>query len=292
MEFTNTFHVPLPMDQAWTLMLDVPRILPCLPGARLTEVLGDNRYRGSVSVKLGPIKLAFDGQAELVRTDEVRHIAWLQGAGLDPKGRGSAQSEFSFALTEAAGGHGTDVTVTTQLQLSGAVAQYGRGSGMIAEVAGHILKQFEENLAESLQDEPVGGVAVPHAAHAAHPTHAAHPQAPAGMPQGAAPPDMPMPSGHAPAALPPQYAGNAAPYTGPAATPGAHDLQTLLYQAQAMLGQSQAVLAATQQALLRFEAVSAQAARRKPPKELNMLSIGAKAMWSQTKAGVGRLFGR
>ena len=161
MEFTNTFHVPLPMDQAWKLMLDVPRILPCLPGARLTEVLGDNRYRGSVSVKLGPIKLAFDGQAELVRTDEVRHIAWLQGAGLDPKGRGSAQSEFSFALTEAAGGHGTDVTVTTQLQLSGAVAQYGRGSGMIAEVAGHILKQFEENLAESLQDEPAGGVPVP-----------------------------------------------------------------------------------------------------------------------------------
>ena len=126
MEFTNRFHIPLPLEDAWTLMLDVPRILPCLPGARLTGTAGADQYLGSVSVKLGPIKLSFDGRAELLRKDAATHTAWLRGSGLDPKGRGAAQSEFSFALAEAAAG-GTDVTVRTDLQLSGAVAQYGRG---------------------------------------------------------------------------------------------------------------------------------------------------------------------
>ena len=264
MEFTNTFHIPLPIDQAWKLMLDVPRILPCLPGAKLTEVLGNNRYKGSVSVKLGPIKLAFDGQAELVRQDDVQHIAWLQGSGLDPKGRGSAQSEFSFALKPAAGG-GTDCTVTTQLQLSGAVAQYGRGSGMIAEVASHILKQFEENLAESLQ-----GDTAPTAFVSPAPVNAA-------MPGGAN-------------ALQGQQAAPGIPNSYSAAPVTSAEAQAMLFQAQAVLAQSQAVLAATQQALLQFQSVSAAAQKKTKPKELNMLAIGTKAMWSQTKQAVGGLF--
>ena len=104
MEFTNKFRVPLPLEEAWQLMLDVPRIMPCLPGARLTEILGPGKYRGSVTVKLGPIKLAFDGKAELVKKDEINHIAWLQGSGLDPKGRGAAEAHFSFALRPVVGG--------------------------------------------------------------------------------------------------------------------------------------------------------------------------------------------
>lgn len=159
MEFTNKFHVPLPLDQAWTLMLDVPRILPCLPGARLLEVMDGPRYRGEVTVKLGPIKLSFEGQAEMVRTDAASHTAWLKGAGMDAKGRGAAQSEFSFSLRSAEGG--TEVTVHTQLQLSGAIAQYGRGSGMVAEVAAHLLEQFEQNLAQMLLDEPGHAAAAP-----------------------------------------------------------------------------------------------------------------------------------
>ena len=151
MEFTNRFHVPLPLAEAWKLMLDVPRILPCLPGARLVEVLGDKLYKGSVAVKLGPVKLSFDGQAELVRVDEQAHVAWLKGAGMDAKGRGGAQSEFSFTLE--ASGSGTDVAVRTELQLTGSIAQYGRGSGMISEVATQLLRQFEQNLSRMLLDE-------------------------------------------------------------------------------------------------------------------------------------------
>ena len=101
MEFTNRFHVPLPLEDAWVLMLDVPRILPCLPGARLTGDSGDGKYSGSVTLRLGPIKLAFDGQAELLRQDDAAHIAWLRGSGSDPW-RGAVSSEFSFALEPAA----------------------------------------------------------------------------------------------------------------------------------------------------------------------------------------------
>jgi carbon monoxide dehydrogenase subunit G len=151
MEFANQFHVPLPLAEAWKLMLDVPRILPCLPGARLLETMEGNRYRGSVAVKLGPVKLSFDGQAELVRVDEQAHVAWLKGSGMDAKGRGGAQAEFSFTLKAA--GSGTDVAVHTQLQLTGSIAQYGRGSGMISEVATQLLRQFEQNLSEMLLDE-------------------------------------------------------------------------------------------------------------------------------------------
>ena len=271
--------MPLPLEDAWTLMLDVPRIMPCLPGAKLTEVIGDNKYRGSVAVKLGPIKLAFEGQAELVRQDAVNHIAYLQGSGLDPKGRGSAQSDFSFALTPAAGG-GTDVQVTTKLQLAGAVAQYGRGSGMIAEVASHILKQFEQNLADSLQG-PQGSPSMPFTT------------------------GQPAPSGHA--SLAQGVAGTAAESfnTGRPASPGATapagaalpgysvESHTLLLQSQALLGQSQAVLAAAQQALLQLNAGQGnQTPPQRAQPELNMLSIGLKALWNRIKHGVATLFGK
>ena len=252
MEFTNQFHVALPVNEAWALLTDIPRVMPCLPGATLKGRRDDGQYLGSILVKLGPIKLSFDGQAEFVRKDETQHVAWLKGSGLDPKGRGSAESEFSFALKEAPGG-GTDVTVTTALQLSGAVAQYGRGSGMIAEVAGHILKQFEHNLAASLHDETTAGQ--PNVAAAA-----------TGLPVTS------VPSFAQAANTPHVPHGN---------TVNAPEVQALLLQSQAVLAQAQAVLVATQQALNDVRRTPGQASH--PNKELNMLSIGLKALWSQFK---------
>lgn len=254
MDFTNRFHIPLPLEDAWTLMLDVPRILPCLPGARLTGMAGDDQYLGSVSVKLGPIKLSFDGKAELLRKDDATHTAWLRGSGLDPKGRGAAQSEFSFALAESAAG-GTDVTVRTDLQLSGAVAQYGRGSGMIEEVAGHILKQFERNLAALVQGGDVGDAGTGPMPAAAAPTAAASPLAAS------------VPGGPAPAACTPPEA------------------QAILLQAQAVLAQAQATLAATQRMMLARQGAPASG-------ELNMLGIGLKALWARAKYAMAGLFGR
>ncbi|ARP54865.1 SRPBCC family protein [Alcaligenes faecalis] len=260
MNFKNRFHIPLPLDQAWALMLDVPRIMPCLPGAKLTDVLDGNKYQGSVSIKLGPIKLSFDGTAELVNTDEENHIAYLRGAGLDPKGRGSASSDFSFALTPSPEG-GTDVEVSTELTLSGAVAQYGRGSGMIAEVAGQILGQFERNLARMVRGDaaPAQGADIP-----APPNHPGMTAAPGGT------------------------AINMPPI---AATPvSTIEAQAILYQSQAVLAQTQQLQAQMQQTLLRLQARGRE--DDDAAGELNMLSIGLKAFWSQIRYRVGRLFGR
>lgn len=267
MEFSNKFFVPLPLEDAWKLMLDIPRIMPCLPGARLTEIMDQDKYRGSVSVKLGPIKLAFDGQAELVKKDDANHIAWLKGSGLDPNGRGAAHSEFSFALKSD--GNGTAVTVTTQLQLSGAVAQYGRGSGMIAEVASHILKQFERNLAHSLSQDDLPNSETRDATFS----------------------NVSMPPSMVGAASAPPPFNVVMPPSGPAGQ--TLDSQTLFFQAQAVLGQAQSVLASTQEMLLRFQAgtAAAKAPKPKPFQELNMLNIGLKAFWSRIKFSIKGLFG-
>lgn len=260
MNFKNRFHIPLPLDQAWALMLDVPRIMPCLPGAKLTDVLDGNKYQGSVSVKLGPIKLSFDGTAELVNTDEENHIAYLRGAGLDPKGRGSASSDFSFALTPSPEG-GTNVEVSTELTLSGAVAQYGRGSGMIAEVAGQILGQFERNLARMVQGD-------------ANPAPSS---------------DTPIPNSKQTMTAAP--GGATASIPSMTATPASTlDAQAILYQSQAVLAQTQQLQAQMQQTLLRLQ--TQRRAQDDGAGELNMLSIGLKAFWSQIRYRVGRLFGR
>lgn len=239
MEFTNKFFVALPLQEAWALMLDVPRIMPCLPGARLTGVEGDRKYLGEVTVRLGPIKLAFEGQAEMVRQDDATHTAWLRGRGLDPKGRGAAESEFSFALVPR--DDGTEVTVTTQLQLSGAVAQYGRGSGMIADVAGHILGQFERNLAQMLLDEQLD--ALPLAGSAA---------------------------GAAPAAL-----AEATPGVGAGATSASSP-----QDAAAVLAEARAVLALAQRILAEVRSLHGATRGKAQPKELNALGIGMRAFWN------------
>src|SRR5690625_2584656 len=150
MQFTNSFSIPLPLEESWDLILDVPTIMPCLPGAKLTGMEGNSTYKGEVAVRLGPVRLTFEGEAEVIETDEENRIVYMKGSGTVPRGRGSAESNFNFQLKEISDSR-TDVVVNTELSLSGAVAQYGRGSGMISEVAGQILKNFEENLARLVE---------------------------------------------------------------------------------------------------------------------------------------------
>src|SRR3712207_9185553 len=86
------FTVPVPPEQAWPLLLDVPRIAPCLPGAELTEVTGDRRYKGRATVKVGPVQLTFAGQAEITDVDDVARTARVTAKGADAKGRGNASA--------------------------------------------------------------------------------------------------------------------------------------------------------------------------------------------------------
>ena len=154
MEFDNSFDVPLPPPEAWKVLLDIPRIAPCMPGAELTEVAGDNTYKGRISVRLGPVALTFAGVVKFEEIDETNRTARIKAQGTDAKGRGGASATASFRLEP--GPSGSTVRVHTDLTLSGAVAQYGRGVGIIQATAAQLIKQFADCLrAELSQRVPV-----------------------------------------------------------------------------------------------------------------------------------------
>jgi uncharacterized protein len=143
-EFDNSFEVPLPPAQAWPLLMDIQKIAPCMPGAELTDVVDDKTYKGRIAVRLGPVALAFAGVIRFEELDNVNHTARVTAQGSDAKGRGGANATAAFHLEPTAGG--SKVLVHTNLTLSGAVAQYGRGVGMIQATAAQIMGQFAKNL--------------------------------------------------------------------------------------------------------------------------------------------------
>lgn len=151
MKFDNSVDIPLPVDKAWKVLLDVPRIAPCLPGAELTEVESESSFKGKVSVRLGPVALAFSGRAKIEDIDESAHRARIKAQGLDTKGRGGANAVVDFELKPSA--QGSTVLVQTDLTLSGSVAQYGRGTGLIREVAATLTNQFANSLKAKLEAE-------------------------------------------------------------------------------------------------------------------------------------------
>jgi carbon monoxide dehydrogenase subunit G len=151
MEFDNSFEVPLPPAEAWKVLLDIERIAPCMPGAELTEVLGNNIYKGKIGVRLGPVALTFAGIVEFKEIDEAAHTARVAAQGTDAKGRGGANASSVFRLEPS--GSGSKVLVHTNLTLSGAVAQYGRGVGIIQATATQLMNQFANNLKGNLAQE-------------------------------------------------------------------------------------------------------------------------------------------
>jgi carbon monoxide dehydrogenase subunit G len=183
MEFDNTFEVPLPPAQAWPVLMDIRRIAPCMPGAQLTEVVDDRTYKGNIGVRLGPVALTFAGIVKFEDIDDTNHTARVKAQGTDAKGRGGANAAASFRLEPS--GTGSKVLVHTDLTLSGAVAQYGRGVGMIQATAGALMKQFADNLKKQLAATSAASApastAAPSTAAPAQPASAqpAAPQAPA-----------------------------------------------------------------------------------------------------------------
>jgi carbon monoxide dehydrogenase subunit G len=147
-EFDNSFEVPLPPAQAWPVLIDVRRIAPCMPGAELTEIVDHRTYKGKIAVRLGPVSLAFAGLITFEELDNATYRARVKAQGTDAKGRGGANATSSFRLEPV--GAGSKVLVHTDLLLSGAVAQYGRGVGMIQATAAQIMNQFAANLKAQL----------------------------------------------------------------------------------------------------------------------------------------------
>lgn len=144
MKLQNSFHVDLPPQAAWSTLLDIPSVVPCMPGAELLEAEDDRNYRGQVKVKLGPVAVAFQGRARLVEVDEANHRVRVNASGTENKGRGSAQADVVFTLVPD--GKATRVDIVTDLSLAGAVAQYGRAQGVIADVSRTMIDRFAGNL--------------------------------------------------------------------------------------------------------------------------------------------------
>jgi carbon monoxide dehydrogenase subunit G len=175
MEFDNAFEVPLPPAQAWKVLLDIERIAPCMPGAELTEVLGENRYKGKINVRLGPVALTFAGLVKFDEIDEGNRTARVSAQGTDAKGRGGANAVSVFRLEPA--GNGSKVLVHTNLSLSGAVAQYGRGVGIIQATAAQLMNQFAAGLKEKFAQEQEAPPPAPATAPSASPVPASSPAA-------------------------------------------------------------------------------------------------------------------
>ena len=148
MELSNDFFVGVGIDEAWKVLTDVERIAPCMPGAELQEVEGEE-YRGIVKVKVGPITAQYKGKAVFVERQDDAHRAVLRAEGRDTRGQGNANATITATL--APEGDGTRVKVVTDLTVTGRAAQFGRG--VLADVSSKLMGQF----ASCLETDLLGG---------------------------------------------------------------------------------------------------------------------------------------
>jgi carbon monoxide dehydrogenase subunit G len=151
-QLENSFTVPVPIDEAWRVLLDIERIAPCMPGAALDTVDGDD-FTGRVKVKLGPINLTYQGKASFIEKDEAAHKAVIDARGKDQRGNGTAAAVVTAKL--AAEGSITRVDVLTDLNITGRPAQFGRG--VMTDVGNKLLGQFADKLAAQLGQGDAAG---------------------------------------------------------------------------------------------------------------------------------------
>ena len=150
MRLENSFEVAAPPERAWALLLDVPRVIPCMPGAELTEVVDEKNWKATMQVKLGPISLTFATEVEQDEIDETEHRVRLRAKARELRGRGTGQATIESTLLALDGG--TRVNVVTNLSLAGAVAQYGRG--IVEDVSTQLVRRFADCLAAQLSATP------------------------------------------------------------------------------------------------------------------------------------------
>lgn len=154
MKLEHSFTVPVPVDEAWTVLRDVERIAPCMPGATIDSVDGDE-FSGQVKVKVGPMTVTYKGDARFADIDEQGHRATIEASGKEARGSGTARATITAELT--ASGKQTDVALTTDLAITGKPAQFGRG--VMADVGGKLVSQFAECLSSELAktEQPTEG---------------------------------------------------------------------------------------------------------------------------------------
>lgn len=198
MQITDSFRVNRPLAETWEVLLDIEQIAPCLPGAQLQEVEGDE-YRGVVKVKVGPISAQYKGTARLATVDASARTIVIDASGRDTRGQGNASAKITVQMADDAGG--TKVDIDTDLSITGKVAQFGRG--VLADVSGKLLKQFVDNLERDVLAARTRGSGVAAAAESAPPAARALPafeivEAATEIPTGSEPAALAVPPLHAP----------------------------------------------------------------------------------------------
>jgi carbon monoxide dehydrogenase subunit G len=154
MELEHSFTVPVPVDRAWDVLLDVERVAPCMPGATLDSVSGDD-ITGRIKVKVGPISMTYAGTAKFTERDKAAGVVVLEASGRDTRGAGTASASVRSTLESK--GDETQVVVHTTLNVTGKPAQFGRG--VMTEVGGRLIGIFADNLAKMIAAEPASGPA-------------------------------------------------------------------------------------------------------------------------------------
>ncbi|GAA4454181.1 SRPBCC family protein [Phytohabitans houttuyneae] len=149
MKLDHSFTVPVPVEEAWSVLLDVPRVAPCMPGATLKDFDGE-QFDGTVKVKVGPIVLTYTGKGRFVERDEAARRVVVEATGRDTRAAGTAAATVTATLLPD--GDGTRVEVSTDLTVTGKPAQFGRG--MLADVGGRLIGQFADCLAGKLSEVP------------------------------------------------------------------------------------------------------------------------------------------
>jgi carbon monoxide dehydrogenase subunit G len=188
----NSFEVPASIEETWAYLLDVEKVVPCMPGAEITEVVDDSNWKGKVTIKLGPVSMAFKGKVSIQERDDDAHRVVLKGSGMEQRGKGAASA--TITTTAEAIATGTKVVVVQDLTVQGQAAQMSRG--MMQDVSAKLTRQFADCLKSNLELEP---------------EPAAEAAAPAAEPAPAEPaPAEPAPAEPAPAEPAPASAESAA----------------------------------------------------------------------------------
>jgi uncharacterized protein len=190
MKMEQTFEVQAPLEQVWSALLDLERVAPCLPGAAITGHDEDGTYHGTFSVKLGPMTAAYNGTIRIEDVDEGAHRATLAAKGTDKRGQGGASATIVNTLSEHDGG--TRVEAVTDFNITGRLAQFGRG-GIMEDVSNRLLRDFatclSTRLGEPSAPEPVAPSGAEVTAGDARPEAvAAGPPSPSTPPPAATPP--------------------------------------------------------------------------------------------------------
>jgi uncharacterized protein len=146
MDFENTFTVNAPIDEVYEALLDLERVAPAMPGAKVLEKSGDDSYKVAIKVKLGPVAMTYRGDVTIVEKDPQAHSAVLDVKAKEARGQGTATAKVVMSLAEEDGA--TKGTMKAKVQLAGKAAAMGRG--VIEDVSARLVSQFADNLGEIL----------------------------------------------------------------------------------------------------------------------------------------------